>query len=71
MYDAGVTDPKQCYFVDDSAINCEAAVKFGWENVVHKLEPEDPKPEPPVCKHHVRNLQELRKLFPDIFLRTD
>ena len=67
MQDAGIVDKKKCYFIDDSYINCEAAVKFGWTKVVHKLEPEDPNPEVPATEYHVRSLDELRVLFPEIF----
>ncbi|KAI8380818.1 pyrimidine 5'-nucleotidase [Blakeslea trispora] len=30
MKDAGAIDPKQCYLVDDSAQNVDAAKQFGW-----------------------------------------
>jgi pyrimidine and pyridine-specific 5'-nucleotidase len=67
MRQSGAKDPAQCYFIDDSAINCKAAVEFGWKNVVHKLEPEDPDPEFPHGKWHIRDLEELRRIFPEIF----
>lgn len=67
MRDAGIADKNKCYFIDDSYLNCEAAVKFGWKKVVHKLEPEDPNPETPATEYHVRSLDELRGLFPEIF----
>ncbi|CAO3657408.1 unnamed protein product [Mucor hiemalis] len=33
MEDAGVTDPSLVYFVDDSALNIDAAQKLGWTTV--------------------------------------
>lgn len=67
MKEASITDRSKCYFVDDSAINCEAAIRFGWGKTIQKLEPGDPEPDTPVALHHIRNLEELRELFPEIF----
>ncbi|KAG0741257.1 hypothetical protein G6F23_007707 [Rhizopus arrhizus] len=33
MRDAGVQDPSQCYLIDDSALNIDAAQKFGWTTI--------------------------------------
>ncbi|KAJ1643639.1 suppressor of deletion of TFIIS [Coemansia erecta] len=33
MLEAGVTDPRMCYFVDDSAKNVEVAIELGWTAV--------------------------------------
>ncbi|KAG0763601.1 hypothetical protein G6F24_005888 [Rhizopus arrhizus] len=33
MKDAGVQDPNQCYLVDDSSLNIDAAQKLGWTTV--------------------------------------
>ena len=38
MRKAGVTDPKKCFFIDDSRTNVAAALKLGWERVVHFCE---------------------------------
>ncbi|KAA8904165.1 Haloacid dehalogenase-like hydrolase-domain-containing protein [Sphaerosporella brunnea] len=67
MRQSGATDPGKCYFIDDSAINCQAAVEFGWKNVIHKLEPEDPDPEFPHGRWHIRDLKELKTIFPEVF----
>ena len=57
---------RECYFVDDSALNCRHASQRGW-TVVHKLEPEDQEPEPREAEHMIRDLDELRNLFPQFF----
>jgi len=67
MREALITDRSKCYFVDDSTINCQAAVRFGWENTVQKLEPSDPEPSVSVAKHNIRSLEELRALYPEFF----
>lgn len=67
MKEAGITDKSKCYFIDDSPANCEGAREFGWMNVVQKLEPEDPTPENPVADFVIRDMSELRLLFPEIF----
>ena len=56
----------ECFFVDDSRLNCEAAQQRGW-TTVHKLEPEDEEPTKRASKHQVRSLEELRDLFPQFF----
>jgi pyrimidine and pyridine-specific 5'-nucleotidase len=33
MREAGVTENHNCYFVDDSAPNVEAATRLGWTSV--------------------------------------
>ncbi|TBU32826.1 pyrimidine 5-nucleotidase [Dichomitus squalens] len=35
---AGVTDPSQCYFIDDSLNNVKAARALGWDHCVHFCE---------------------------------
>lgn len=70
MSDAGITDKRKCYFIDDSPANCEGAIEFGWKNVVQKLEPEDPNPVNPVTEYIIRDMEELRTLFPEIFKST-
>lgn len=71
MREASISDTTKCYFVDDSYINCDAAVKFGWVNTVQKLEPGDPEPAMPVAKYHIKGLEELKVLFPELFKRHD
>lgn len=41
MREAGVADPGDCYFIDDSGPNIEMATKIGW-NTVHLVDKKDP-----------------------------
>jgi len=83
MTEAGVSDVKDCFFVgeynctfqdyaethgtlDDSALNATGAERFGW-TAVHLVEPDAVPPPKPASKHTVRNLEELRQLFPQFF----
>ncbi|ODV85341.1 hypothetical protein CANARDRAFT_199459 [[Candida] arabinofermentans NRRL YB-2248] len=38
LNDAGVSDPSNAYFVDDSGLNVEAAKKLGWGKVIQFVE---------------------------------
>ncbi len=38
MRKANITDPKKCFFIDDSRTNVAAALKLGWGHVVHFCE---------------------------------
>ncbi|KAF2658224.1 pyrimidine 5-nucleotidase [Lophiostoma macrostomum CBS 122681] len=69
MQEAGARSNKNCYFVDDSYINTEAAYARGW-NTAHLLAPSDDEPSPPACQHVIRSLHELRELFPQFFKST-
>lgn len=64
--EAGATSQKECYFVDDSLLNCRHAAQRGWI-VTHKLEKEDAVSENPMWSE-VRDLEELRGLFPQFFV---
>lgn len=64
--EAGVQSMEECFFVDDSHLNCRHAFARGW-TTVHKIEPEDADPEPKACNYLVRDLNELRGLFPQLF----
>ena len=71
MYDkaereAGAMSREECYFVDDSALNCRHANERGW-TVVHKLEEEDPGPERRAGRYQIRHLEGLRSIFPQFF----
>ncbi|RDW92016.1 putative pyrimidine 5`-nucleotidase [Coleophoma crateriformis] len=68
MAEAGIEDYKNCYFVDDSALNCKAAEELGW-NTTHIVEEGEPLPPKP-CKNQIRSLEELRSLFPQFFKTT-
>lgn len=68
MKEAGVEDMDQCYFVDDSKLNVDAAQKLGW-HAVRLLEPNDDK-DPAATKlkpNVISNLKQLRDLFPQFF----
>lgn len=64
--DSGAAGSKDCYFVDDSLLNCQHAFARGW-TVVHKLEEGDEEPKTQGASYHVKDLQELRGLFPHLF----
>ncbi|RDL35711.1 HAD-like protein [Venustampulla echinocandica] len=66
MKEAGVTDVKKCYFVDDSAMNCRKAQEIGWTSA-HLVEGVDPLPAVPAGNYQIRYLNELRTLFPQFF----
>lgn len=38
MQMARVTDPKKCFFIDDSRTNVAAAIRLGWGRCVHFCE---------------------------------
>ncbi|CAK4033941.1 pyrimidine 5-nucleotidase [Lecanosticta acicola] len=69
MREAGVEDVSQCYFVDDSALNCRGGKAYGWKTV-HLVEPDVKPPPEPACDHTIQSLEELRGLFPDLFKAT-
>ena len=64
--EAGASKSGECYFVDDSALNCRHANERGW-TVVHKLEEEESAPESKAGKYQIRDLEELRSIFPQFF----
>ncbi|KAI9672471.1 MAG: hypothetical protein M1817_003237 [Caeruleum heppii] len=64
--EAGATSTQDCYFVDDSFLNCTKAQELGW-TTVHLLDPSDPEPPIKAAQHQIRSLQELRSLFPHFF----
>ncbi|OLL26388.1 hypothetical protein NEOLI_003192 [Neolecta irregularis DAH-3] len=67
MEEAGVTDPSQCYFVDDSYTNCIAAKRLGWKHVVFLEDSEVHRDERDDGLLRIRELYELRGLFPEVF----
>lgn len=52
--------------LDDSALNAAAAMKYGWK-CAHLVEPDAKSPPEPVSQHQISNLQDLRKVFPEVF----
>ncbi|KAF3937295.1 hypothetical protein ABW19_dt0201522 [Dactylella cylindrospora] len=66
MAQAGVTDKSKCYFVDDSATNCVGATEFGWKTA-HFVEEGFPEPKTMSGNYRIRNLKELKTIFPELF----
>ncbi|KAL2825201.1 HAD-like domain-containing protein [Aspergillus cavernicola] len=64
--EAGVSNKEECYFVDDSGLNCKHAAGRGWQ-VAHIVEPGIPVPEVPASQFQIRDLEELRTCFPHLF----
>ncbi|KAF7931753.1 uncharacterized protein EAE98_004489 [Botrytis deweyae] len=69
MSEAGVKEFKDCYFVDDSLINCEAAYKLGW-TAAHLVEEGVKSPAKPVANFQISTLEELRTVYPQFFTTT-
>ncbi|KAF2723351.1 pyrimidine 5-nucleotidase [Polychaeton citri CBS 116435] len=69
MREADVSDPQDCYFVDDSMINVKGAKTYGW-HAVHLVEPEVKPPASPVGHFQIQHLEELRTCFPEIFKQS-
>jgi pyrimidine and pyridine-specific 5'-nucleotidase len=61
--EAGVAKSSDCYFVDDSYINCVASYERGW-TAVHLVEPDVKAPEKKATDHQIAHLSELLALFP-------
>ncbi|KAF5001627.1 hypothetical protein FGRMN_933 [Fusarium graminum] len=70
MKEAGVSDTSQCFFVDDSLKNCVGAKDAGW-TVVHFVEDGNPAPDTPSVHHQIRDLEQLRSIFPEFFRVED
>jgi len=66
MRDAGVQEYKDCFFVDDSALNCSKAEELGW-TTVHLAEEAEAVAAGKPCKYQIRHLEELRGIFPQFF----
>jgi len=66
MRDAGVEKYEDCYFVDDSYINCKAAKELGW-NTAHLVEEGVKAPRTPASQFQISHIVELRSIFPQFF----
>ena len=64
--DAEISSSTQCFFVDDSALNCRAAQALGW-TTAHLVEMTEDPPTEPASKYQIRSLYELRDIFPEFF----
>ncbi|RDA88098.1 hypothetical protein CP532_5277 [Ophiocordyceps camponoti-leonardi (nom. inval.)] len=69
MQEAGVEAVNDCYFIDDSYLNCSKAQEFGW-TTVHLVEDDLPLPKTPASQYQIRHLNELRTVFPQFFKPT-
>jgi pyrimidine and pyridine-specific 5'-nucleotidase len=83
MMEAGVTDNEKCLFVDDSycmsslsrweingLVTVLGAKEFGWKEVCHLLFPEDKVPHQMEGIRQLRDLQELREIYPHVFRKV-
>lgn len=66
MKEAGVERFEDCYFVDDSYINCAASQKLGW-TTAHLVEEGVSIPKTPASQYQIRHLEELRTVYPRFF----
>ncbi|KAL8994463.1 MAG: hypothetical protein Q9169_005572 [Polycauliona sp. 2 TL-2023] len=64
--EAGASAVNGCFFVDDSYQNCHHAQKRGW-TATHLVESTEPEPEVQAAQHQVKDLEELRGIFPQFF----
>lgn len=60
-----IADRERC--LDDSFLNCSKAQEFGW-TVAHLVEEGIPLPPSKASEHQIRHLEELRTVFPQLFL---
>lgn len=67
--EAEVESAEQCFFVDDSYLNCRQAQARGW-TTAHLVEPGDTEPEIQASKYQIRDLEELRGIFPHFFSQS-
>lgn len=67
MREAGVERVEDCYFVDDSYINCKAAQELGW-STAHLVEEGLKQPKTPASKYQIENIVDVQKIFPDLFV---
>ncbi|KAK8105924.1 uncharacterized protein PG998_003605 [Apiospora kogelbergensis] len=69
MREAGVKQPGNCYFVDDSYANCVGAKQIGW-TAAHLVEDGVKAPRTPASQYQIRHLEELRACYPQFFKST-
>ncbi|KAJ2896036.1 hypothetical protein MKZ38_005921 [Zalerion maritima] len=66
MREAGVEKMEDCWFVDDSWGNCVEAQELGW-TTAHLVEEGVKAPEKKAAKFQIRQLGQLREVFPQFF----
>ena len=64
--ESGAMSVGECFFVDDSYLNCHHAQMRGW-STAHLIEHGDPEPEMQAARYQIRDLEELRSIFPQFF----
>ena len=55
--------------IDDSFINAVGGKAYGWKTI-HLVEPSEKSPETPAADHQIQELEELRTIWPDLFLKA-
>lgn len=71
MKEAGVPFHRKdrCLYVDDSALNVEAAIKYGWTSgSVQYVDSDQALPKTPAGTHVIRSILDLPIIFPEIFV---
>ncbi|KAI5463292.1 Haloacid dehalogenase-like hydrolase-domain-containing protein [Mariannaea sp. PMI_226] len=66
MKEAGVERVEDCFFVDDSFLNCQKAKEFGW-TATHLVEEGLKAPPTPASQFQIQHLRELRDVYPQFF----
>ncbi|PSS02147.1 pyrimidine 5'-nucleotidase [Coniella lustricola] len=69
MREAGVEKWEDCFFVDDSYINCVKAQELGW-TTAHLVEDGAPVPAKQASRHQIKHLEDLRTVFPHFFKKA-
>ncbi|KAL9599266.1 MAG: hypothetical protein Q9219_003968 [cf. Caloplaca sp. 3 TL-2023] len=64
--EAGAPSAQDCYFIDDSYLNCYHAQQRGW-TTAHIIEPPEKGPEAKASAYQISDLEELREIFPAFF----
>mmetsp|Transcript_3016 Transcript_3016/g.4367 ORF Transcript_3016/g.4367 Transcript_3016/m.4367 type:complete len:281 (-) Transcript_3016:3-845(-) len=66
---AGVSDPDECYIVDDSWSNIKAAKKMGWKTALVGFKSRDGRDakENPDADHVIADLKDLPSVWPELF----
>lgn len=67
LHDAGVSDPRNAYFVDDSAKNCKTAIDLGFREVVNVIEDESKIQDVPEGCKHIYTVHDLPKVLPELW----
>ncbi|KAL8840678.1 MAG: hypothetical protein Q9176_003791 [Flavoplaca citrina] len=64
--EAGASSADDCFFVDDSYLNCYHAQERGW-TTAHLVEQTESEPEVKAAQYQIKELEELRRTFPWLF----